>query len=171
MPHEFRMAIKQYLVSGEMELANDDSWGLVIEWLLYAAQAENGKSLVALSLEPVVTADEEEFQDWMTTKLNTNMGRMGSQMTAQTLGQGQGEGQGTMSVVDMGEMIGQSIVATVQALTPMASSGRGSQNTGKTATKDEYSPEEVAALLGFAHVDAAHKLPQFWKQVQASKKS
>jgi hypothetical protein len=68
-------------------------------------------------------------------------------------------------------MIGQSIVAAVQTLTPMASGGGGSTSTGNAATKDKYSPDEVAALLSFAHVDVAHKLPQFWKQVQASKKS
>jgi hypothetical protein len=45
------MAIEQYLASDATELANDDSWGLLLEWLLCAAQAENGKSLIALSLE------------------------------------------------------------------------------------------------------------------------
>jgi hypothetical protein len=40
--------IDQYLASDAMELANDNSWGLVLEWLLCAVQAENGKSLVAL---------------------------------------------------------------------------------------------------------------------------
>ncbi len=48
MPHELRAAIEQYLASDEMELANDNSWGLVLDWLLCAAQAENGKSLIAL---------------------------------------------------------------------------------------------------------------------------
>jgi hypothetical protein len=48
-------------------------------------------------------ADKEEFQDWMTTRLNTTMGYMVSQMTAQTPGPGQGVGQGTTSVVNMGE--------------------------------------------------------------------
>jgi hypothetical protein len=34
MPHEFQIAIKQYLALDVMELANDGSWGLVLEWLL-----------------------------------------------------------------------------------------------------------------------------------------
>jgi hypothetical protein len=45
----------------------------------------------------------------------------------------------------------------------MASGGRGSTNIGKAATKDKYSPDKVAALPDFAHIDVAHKLPQFWK--------
>jgi hypothetical protein len=61
MPYELQAAIKHYLVSDETELANDNSWGLVLDWLLCAVQAENGKSLIALLLELVVTAEEEEF--------------------------------------------------------------------------------------------------------------
>ncbi len=49
-----------------MELANDNSWGLVLDWLLCEKQAENGKSLITLLLEPVVTAEEEVFHEWMT---------------------------------------------------------------------------------------------------------
>jgi hypothetical protein len=163
------MAIKQYLALDTTELANDDSWGFILEWLLCAAQAENGKSLIVLSLEPVVTMDEEEFQDWMMMRLNTTMGHMGSQMTAQTSSPGQAVGQGTTSAVDMRAMSGQSIIAAIQTLTPMASRGGGSTNTDKAATKDKYSPDEVVALLGFAHVDVAHKITQFLKRVQASK--
>jgi hypothetical protein len=171
MQPEFRTAIEQYLMSDATKLAHDNSWGLVLEWLLCAAQAENGKSLVALSLDPVVTADEEEFQNWMRMRLNTTMGHVGSQMTAQTPSPGQGVGQGMTSAVDMGAMIEQSIVAAVQTLTPAASGGGGSTNTGEAGKKDKYSQDKVAALLGFAHVDAAHKLPQFWKWNQASRKS
>jgi hypothetical protein len=86
MPHEFQAAFKQYLASDTMELTNDDSWVLVLRWLLCAAQVENKKSLVAFSLKPVVTAKTEEFHDWMTMRLNTTMSHMGSEMTARTQG-------------------------------------------------------------------------------------
>ncbi len=39
------------------------------------------------------------------------------------------------------------------------------------ATKEKYSQDEVATLLGFAKLNAAYKLLQFWKWVQASNKS
>jgi hypothetical protein len=71
----------------------------------------------------------------------------------------------------MGAVIGWSIIAAVQTLTPAASGARTSATTSETGTKDKYSPDKVAALMGFACVNAAHKLPQFWKRVQASKKS
>jgi hypothetical protein len=82
MPHEFQAAIGQYLTLDATELANDDSWGLVLEWLLCAVQAENGKSLVALSLKLVMMAEEEEFHDWMTMRLNTTMDHVGSDILA-----------------------------------------------------------------------------------------
>jgi hypothetical protein len=153
-----------------MELANDDSWGLVLEWLLCAAQAENRKSLVALSLEPVVIAEEEDFHDWMVMRLNTTMGHMGSEILVQTQGS-PGHGQGHTSAMDMGAVIGCSIVAAVQTLTPAASGGGTSATTSETGMKDKYYPDKVAALMGFACINVAHKLPQFWKRVQASKKS
>jgi hypothetical protein len=161
MPHELQAAIKQYLVSDKTELANDNSWGLVLDWLLCAAQAKNGNSLVALSLEPVVTAEEEEFHEWMTMRLNTTMGTLESDMTAHPSQMGLGGGQGHTSMVDMGAVIGCSIVAVVQTLTPTASGVGGSTTGNETGTKDKYSPDKVAALMGFAHVNAAHKLPQF----------
>jgi hypothetical protein len=170
MPHEFQAAIKQYLALDTTELANDDSWGLMLEWLLCAAQAENGKSLGTLSLKPVVMAEEEEFHDWMTMRLNTTMGHMGSEMTAHTQGP-PAQGQGHTSTVDIGTVIGCSIVAAVQTLTPAASRAGTSATTSEMGTKDKYSPDKVAALMGFARVNVAHKLPQFWEQVQALKKS
>ncbi len=162
MPHELRAAIKQYLASNEMELANDNSWGLVLDWLLCTAQAENGKSLIALLLELVVTAEEEEFHDWMTMRLNTMMGTLESDMTAHPQGQtGLGGGQGHTSAGDMGAIIGCSIVAVVQTLTPTASGAGGGTAGNEAGMKDKYSPDKVAVLMGFAHVNPAHKLPQY----------
>ncbi len=128
------------------------------------------KSLISLSLKPVVTADEEEFHNWMTMRLNTTMGHMGSEMTARTQSP-PGQGQANTSAVDMGVVIGRSIIAAAQALTPAASGAGTSATTSEMETKDKYSPDKVAALMGFACVNTAHKLPQFWKRVQASKKS
>ncbi len=171
MPCELRAAIKQYLASDETELENDNSWGFVLNWLLCAAQAENRKSLIALLLELVVTAEEEEFHDWMTMRLNTTMGTLDSDMTAHPQGQtGLGGGQGHMSAVDMGAIIGCSIVAAVQTLTPSASRAGGGVIGNEMGTKDKYSTDKVAAPMGFAHINAAPKLPQFWKWVQASRK-
>jgi hypothetical protein len=85
----------------------------VLDWLLCAVQDENGKSLVALLLEPGVTAEEEEFHDWMTMRLNTTMGHVESKISAQTQGS-PGHGQGHMSAIDMGATIGHSIIAAVQ---------------------------------------------------------
>jgi hypothetical protein len=118
-----------------MELANNDSWGLVLEWLLCTAQAENGKSLIALLLKLVVTAEEEEFHDWMTMRLNTTMGHVESKISAQTQGS-PGHGQGHMSAMDMGTVIGHSIVAVVQTLTPAVSRARTSATTSGMGTKD-----------------------------------
>jgi hypothetical protein len=162
--------IDQNLASDAMELANDNSWGLVLDWLLCAAQAENRKSLNALSLKPVVTLEEEEFHDWMTMRLNTTMGHMGSDMSAQTQGP-PGQSQGHTFAVGMGAVIGCSIVAAVQTLTPTASGAGTSATTSGTGRKDKYSPDKVVTLMGFACIHMAHKLPQFGKRVQASKKS
>ncbi len=56
-------------------------------------------------------------------------------------------------------------------LTPAASGGGTRATTSETGMKDKYSPDKVVALMGFACVNKAHKLPQFWKRVQPSKKS
>jgi hypothetical protein len=105
-------------------------------------------------------------------RLNTMLGTLESDMTANPQGQmGLGGRQGNMSTVDMGEMIGHSIVAAVQTLTPTASGVGGSATGNEMGTKDKYSPDKLAALMGFAHINRVHEVPQFWKRVQASWKS
>jgi hypothetical protein len=76
-----------------------------------------------------------------------------------------------MSAVDMGAIIGRSIITAAQTSTPAASGAGTSATASETEMKDKYSPDKVVALMGFACINAAHKLPQFWKRVQASKKS
>ncbi len=99
------------------------------------------------------------------------MGTLESDMTAHPQGQtGLGGGQGHTSAVDMSAIIGHSIAAAVQTLTPTASRVGGGTTGNQTGMKDKYSPDEVAVHMGFAHINVAHKLPQFWKRVQASRK-
>jgi hypothetical protein len=63
MPHELHGVITSYINdSGEAELDNDDSWRLVLYWLLCASQAKGaGASILALMVEPVCIADNDDF--------------------------------------------------------------------------------------------------------------
>jgi hypothetical protein len=81
------------------------------------------------------------------------------------------QGPAGPTAANLGASIGHSIVPAVQTLHPAAIAGGGGRATGgKGATKEKYSQDEVVVLLGFAKLDAAHKLPQFWKRVKASNK-
>jgi hypothetical protein len=166
MPHEFWAAIDDYLLNTASDIVTNNCWRLVLDLLTCAAQAKDNKSLVELTVNAVVPGDGNKFQEWMRSQLNTTMGARAKggnlssrqQMAAPAL------------AVDMRALIGRSIVVAEQMLTPAAASTGGS-NKVNLSTKDKYSEYEVAALLGFTHVNKTHKLPQFWNRVQASKKS
>jgi hypothetical protein len=92
------------------------------------------------------------------------MGTLESDMTAHPLGPtGLGGGQGHRSTVDMGAIIGCSIVAAVQMLTPTASGVGGGATGNEMGTKDKYSPDKVAALMGFAMLMQPINSPNFGK--------
>jgi hypothetical protein len=75
MPHELQGAIECRIVSDTTELANNNSWHLVLDWLLCAGQAgTTGTSLVALAMEPVLDTDKPELQEWMNAQLNITLG-------------------------------------------------------------------------------------------------
>jgi hypothetical protein len=127
-----------------------------------------GASLVVLLVEPVLDTDEPELQEWMNAQLNITLGPVAQGAAMQAAPHTQGPAGPTAT--NLGTSIDHSIVAAVQILTPAATAGGGGGGTGgEGATTEKYSQDEVAALLGFAKLDAAHKLPQFWKRVQASK--
>ncbi len=66
MPDELQVAIEHHIALDTTELANNDSWHLVLDWLLCAGQAGTmGASLVALSVEPILNTDKLELQEWM----------------------------------------------------------------------------------------------------------
>jgi hypothetical protein len=63
MPNELRAAITDYINFDTAELGNDNSWVLVLDWLLCMAQAKaNRASILALSVDAVCTADNDKFQ-------------------------------------------------------------------------------------------------------------
>jgi hypothetical protein len=72
----------------------------------------------------------------------------------------------------MGTIISHSIDAAVQTLTPTMTGAvaTGAANNDK-GSKSAFSKDDVATLMGFAHVTSALKLPPFWRHVQASKNS
>ncbi len=126
--------------------------------------------MVALAVEPVLNADELELQEWMNAQLSITLSPVAQGGTMQAVPHTQGPAGPTAT--NLGASIGRSIIAVVQTLTRAATAGGGGGAAGgEGATKEKYSQDEVAALLGFAKLDTAHKLPQFWKRIQASKKS
>jgi hypothetical protein len=106
----------------------------------------------------------------MMARLNTTLGLMlhAAQPSVATIMPYQGQGYPPPSAKGMGALIGRSIVAVVQTLTPASIACGGVATGSDTTRKDKYSPDEVAALLGLGYADAVHKLPQFWKRIQAS---
>jgi hypothetical protein len=63
-------------------------------------------------------------------------------------------------------------MAAVQTLTPTTTGAMaaGAANDYK-GSKSTFSKDDVATLMGFAHVTSALKSPPFWCRVQAFKKS
>ncbi len=118
--------------------------------------------MVALLVEPVLDTDEPELQEWMNAQLNITLGLVAQGATMQAVPHTQGPAGSTTA--NLGTSIDHSIsiVTSAQTLTPAATTGEGSRATGgEGATKEKYSQDEVAALLGFVKLDTAHKLPQF----------
>jgi hypothetical protein len=75
MPQELHQAIMSYINdSGKMELGNDDSWKLVVDWQLCASQAKgDGVSILALMVELVCIADDDDFYGWVVQRLETTL--------------------------------------------------------------------------------------------------
>ena len=63
IPNKLHAAITDYINFDTAELGNDNSWVLVLDWLLCMAQAKaNRASILALSVDAVCTADNDKFQ-------------------------------------------------------------------------------------------------------------
>jgi hypothetical protein len=162
--------------SGKTELGNDDSWPLVLDWLLCASQAKGDRaSILALTVELVYIADDDDFYGWMVQRLDTTMGLSSANVAsarelpgpAYCLAHVQ-----HLTAEDMGTIISRSFVAAVQTLTPTTTGtpAAGAANNNK-GSKSTFSKDDVATLMGFEHVTSTLKLPPFWRHVQASKKS
>jgi hypothetical protein len=177
MPHELHKAITSYINhSGKMELGNNNSWRLVLDWLLCTSQAKRDRaSILALPVEPVCIADDDEFYGWMVQRLDTTMGSSSANVASAGELPGLAYPPAHMqhpTAEDMGVIISRSIVAAVQTLTPttIGAMAAGAANDNK-GSKSTFSEDNVATLMGFVHVTFTHKLPPFWHCIQASKKS
>jgi hypothetical protein len=123
MPHELYKAITSYIKdSGKMGLGNNDSWQLVQDWLLCASQAKgDGASILALMVELVCIADDDDFYGWMVQHLDTTMGP--SSVNVVIAGDLPGLAYCPAQVQhltaeDIGAIISCSVMAAVQTLTP-----------------------------------------------------
>jgi hypothetical protein len=122
MPNKLCAAIKDYINSDTAKQGNDNSWGLVLDWLLCVAQAKaNGASVPALSVDAICMADNDEFQEWMslclTTLLGPKAGRKGTCVHPQPPPT-HGRDQTATSTAGVVAIISCSIVAVVQTLMP-----------------------------------------------------
>jgi hypothetical protein len=177
MPHDLHEAITSYIDdSGKIELGNDDSWRLVLDWLLCTSQAKvDGASILALIVEPVCIADDDDFYSWMVQRLNLALGPSSANVV--TAGEHIGPAHHPAQVQhptaeDMGAIISRSIVAAAQTLTPTTTGAAAAWATNDNkGSKSTFTKDDVVTLLGFAHVNSTLKLPPFWCHEQVSKTS
>jgi hypothetical protein len=115
IPHELQAAIQHHITSDTTEFADNDSWCLVLEWLLCVEQiGTTGASLVVLAVEPVLETDKPELLEWMSAQLNITLGPEAQGATMQAAPHTQGPAGPTAA--NLGTSVGRSIIAAVHSL-------------------------------------------------------
>ena len=139
-------------------------WQLVLDWCAAATQTEpGGGSVVAMGVEAPLSEDEG-FLRWCTQKLDGCLGSKTHVRQPAVHG-----GQQTMiAAANMVNQMGRTVLSGFQALAPVFASrneGGGGTRDGATSVGGfgkQYTPANVAQLMGFCGVEKAREIPPVW---------
>jgi hypothetical protein len=174
MPHKLLAALKQHLSSPDTALDNGDEWGLVQQWLLVAAQRDNGggdptKRQSHITFNTGSLLSNNALMHWWTNnQLDATLGR---RTNPNRLGTTVGI-QGNMAIVQNMSGIITTEVGKGLGFAMQNANKVGPAQSGRSGASNEtkpYTEDQVATLLGFQGAMNVSYLTKVWRLFKTSK--
>jgi hypothetical protein len=168
-PHEFLNIVDEFIQNSSHP--PEQQWECVRCWCLVACQTgTNGKSGVFLDTVPV-TIDDNEFDQWVWTKLDVTLGPRPSGATPIMMAAA-GCAQ-AMNYLAMSKMLATTIGANMmqfsQPLTPVLTGGVTAGNDTTLAPGKSFNQDQIAKLQDACGMRNAQQIPTIWAVIQGSK--
>jgi hypothetical protein len=168
-PHDVLTIIDEFIQNSGHPLGQQ--WECVQRWCLVACQTgNNGKSKVFLDTVPF-TIDDDEFDQWVGTKLNITLGPRPSGVTLTMMAVVMGTQ--AINYLTMSKMLATTIGANMmkfsQAMTPVSTGVVTAGNDTALATGKGFDQDQIAKLRGMCCMHNAQQISPIWAVIQGSK--
>ena len=168
MPYEVLRFVYHHLNEvNTQECAN--GWATVVAWCILAAQGNaNGESLVAFSIEAITEVEDEYLGKWLEQRLDTTMGPR-PQAGEDTV-RARGGPTGPNTQASFAADIGKGVALGLKALGgPMAAVQQQQGTTKEGEDKTRYTEDDIAAIMGFSHVQRGDQVQPIWATLNNAK--
>jgi hypothetical protein len=147
MPHEVLAIMIKHLEETGATKDQGKAWDFVTKWCIVVAQKDaQGDSLVVFTVKATTEGGDSYFKQWVEQQLNATMGvgpaqetRGGTAMIAQS----------TPVPAQFAAELGKELAMGLELLGPLQSPTLSQGGHADTDTKQGYSNENIAALMGF----------------------
>jgi hypothetical protein len=145
------------------------AWSLIAKWCLMAAQWDaSGDSWVAFSVKAITAREDEDLSQWLKQCLSSTLGA--SPTTGSPAGATGAHAQGLPNVlVQFAVELGKGVAMGLRAWGLLANPTVLQGGVGDGDPKQDYSTEDIAALMGFACVHRGQNLSTIWDYFNKSK--
>ena len=141
----------------------------MVAWCILAARGNaNWESLVAFSIEAITEVEDDYLGTWLAQRLDTTMGTS-PQIGLETL-ISRGGPTGPNTQASLAADIGKGVALDLKALGgPMATVPQQHGTTKEGEDKTRYTEDDIAAIMGFSHVQRGDQVQPIWTTLNNAK--
>jgi hypothetical protein len=131
------------------------------KWCIMAAQKDaQGDSLVAFTVKAITEEDDAYFKQWVEQQLNATMGAWPTQETCMRAALA---AQSPLVPAQFAAELSKGLALGLKLLGPLKPPTLSQGGHADMETKQGYSNEDIATLMGFAQVKHGSQLPTIWE--------
>jgi hypothetical protein len=167
MPHDILALLLCYVKNSPPEQAQGvpNTWQMVTQWCIMAPQKDpQGNSLVAFAIEAITKTDNAYFNQWVKSHLDSTMGTRPKKLPHPGVPMA---GTSTQVLGHFAAELGKGVALGLQALGPFKPSTGNQGGVTEANSKQMYGEENIAALMGFSHVQKGSNLQDIWMYFQS----
>jgi hypothetical protein len=166
MPHKVLRLVMVHLGSVNNNLVVA-VWSLIAKWCLMVAQWDaSGDSWVAFSVEAITVGEDEDLSWWLEQRLSSTLGARPT--IGSPVGTTDAHAQGLPNVLaQFAAELGKGVAMGLTVWGPLANPTVLQGEVGDRESKQGYSTEHIAALMGFACVHRGQDLPTIWDYLKS----
>jgi hypothetical protein len=161
MPYEILRMVVQHIDEVDTQ-AYADAWSTVAAWCILASQGNaSGESLMAFSIEAITEVEDDYLGRWLEQRLDTTMGPCKQEAVPAVATQREGP-TGLMSQATFAADIGKGVALGLRALGGPLTTGHVQGPTKEGDEKTRYTDDDIAAIMGFSHVQRGDQVQPIW---------